>query len=84
MARSKNPDLILLDYMLPTLDGLKICNLLKYDERYMNTPVIMISAREDKRIIEYSKEAKADAYLVKPLNASGLVGIVQDVIKSYN
>ena len=44
-AREQKPDIILLDLMLPKLDGYKVCRLLKFDERYKNIPIIILSAR---------------------------------------
>src|SRR5678816_3655739 len=44
-AREMKPDIILLDLMLPKLDGYKVCRLLKFDERYEHIPIIILSAR---------------------------------------
>src|SRR5678816_2950102 len=44
-AREMKPDIILLDLMLPKLDGYKVCRLLKFDERYKHIPIIILSAR---------------------------------------
>src|SRR4030067_2866637 len=44
-ARKENPDLILLDLMLPKLDGYKVCRLLKFDERYKHIPILMLTAK---------------------------------------
>ena len=44
-AREVKPDIILLDLMLPKLDGYKICRLLKFDERFKQIPIIILSAR---------------------------------------
>jgi len=45
MARKEKPNLIILDLMLPKVDGFKICRLLKFDKRYMHIPIIMFTAR---------------------------------------
>ena len=44
-AREENPDLIVLDLMLPNIYGYRICRLLKFDEKYKTIPVILLSAR---------------------------------------
>ena len=45
MARKEKPDLIILDLMLPKMDGYKICRMLKFDEKYKKIPIIMFTAR---------------------------------------
>lgn len=66
LAKSINPDLVILDVMMPKINGYKICRLLKFDSKYKNIPIIMITARsqdEDKIIGE---ETGADEYITKP------------------
>ncbi|MDL1959755.1 MAG: response regulator, partial [Deltaproteobacteria bacterium] len=43
-ARTENPDLILLDIMLPKINGYQVCRLLKFDEKYKDIPIIMLTA----------------------------------------
>ena len=66
LAKAINPDLVILDVMMPKINGYKICRLLKFDNKYKNIPIIMITARsqdEDKIIGE---ETGADEYVTKP------------------
>lgn len=66
LAKTINPDLIILDVMMPKINGFKICRLLKFDNKYKNIPIIMVTARsqdEDKIIGE---ETGADEYITKP------------------
>ena len=68
LAKSSNPDLVILDVMMPKINGYKICRLLKFDNKYKNIPIIMITARsqdEDKIIGE---ETGADEYITKPFD----------------
>ena len=65
MARNISPDLIILDVMLPEIDGYKICRLLKFDERYKKIPVVMLTARAQEEDKILGKQTGADAYLVK-------------------
>ena len=65
-ARKENPDLIILDVMLPNLDGYKISRMLKFDEKYKNIPIIMFTARGQRDDIKLGYEVGVDAYLVKP------------------
>lgn len=76
MARKENPDLIILDVMLPKLDGYQICRMLKFDEKYKHIPIIMFtsrSAEEDKKI---GQDVKADDYVTKDFDQKQLVDIV--------
>lgn len=65
LAKEHLPDLIILDLMLPELDGLEVCKLLKRDEKTANIPIVMLTAREEEidRIIGF--ELGADDYVVK-------------------
>lgn len=73
LARESKPDLIVLDLMLPKLDGYQVCRTLKFDDRYRHIPVIILSARtgeEDRRL---AHEMGADAFLTKPYDMRDLV-----------
>jgi len=72
-ARLEKPDLIILDLMLPKIDGYKVCRLLKFDQKYREIPIIMVTARveeEDKRL---GMETGADEYITKPFDWSDLL-----------
>lgn len=76
MAREENPDLILLDIMLPKLNGFQICRLLKFDERYRHIPIIMLSARAQARDRLIGKEIGADEYVTKPFDLPALLQVI--------
>jgi DNA-binding response OmpR family regulator len=63
---TQNPDLILLDIMLPKMDGYEICRRLKGDKKTAHIPVVMLTAFGQKREIEEGYKVKADDYIVKP------------------
>ncbi len=65
-AKELKPDLITLDLKLPKLDGYKICEDLKADEKYQHIPVIMLSARDSDIEKKTGAAVGANAYLVKP------------------
>ena len=65
MAKNVSPDLIILDVMLPEIDGYKICRLLKFDERYKKIPIVMLTARAQEEDKILGKQTGADLYLVK-------------------
>src|SRR4030066_381722 len=78
-ARKENPDLILLDLMLPKLDGYKVCRLLKFDERYKHIPILMLTAKTQEKDKMLGAETGADEYITKPFDIDDLV----EKIKGY-
>ncbi len=73
LIRNEVPRLILLDLMLPGLDGYRILKLLKGDQRYREIPVIVITARADTQDLTLAMECGAESYFVKPLKVDALV-----------
>ena len=65
-AREENPDLIILDIMLPKMDGFKVSRLLKFDERYEHIPIIMLTAKAEQEDKVLGEETGADEYITKP------------------
>jgi DNA-binding response OmpR family regulator len=78
-ARREKPDLILLDLMLPKLDGYKVCRLLKFDERYKNIPILMLTAKTQEKDKTLGLETGANEYITKPFDIEKLV----DKVKEY-
>ena len=68
VARAQLPDLILLDIMMPKMDGLEVCRLLKGDAALPFMPIIMVTAKADTKDIVAGLEAGADEYLTKPVD----------------
>jgi DNA-binding response OmpR family regulator len=66
LAVDEHPDLILLDIMLPKMDGYEVCRRLKSDPKTATMPVLMLTAFGQKREIEEGFKVKADDYIVKP------------------
>lgn len=81
-ARKENPDLIILDLMLPKIDGFRVCGLLKVDARYRNIPVIMFTARAQDSDMQLGKEVGADAYVTKPFDSKILLGKIEELLRS--
>ena len=80
-AREDKPDLIILDLMLPKIDGYKICLMLKFDEKYKNIPIILFTARAQETDISLGEEVRADAYIVKPFEPDILLAKIKELIK---
>ncbi len=79
LAREASPDLIILDVMMPKINGYKISRLLKYDNKYKNIPILMITARSQEEDKIIGEETGADEYITKPFK----VDYVVEKVKSY-
>ncbi|HIS64523.1 MAG TPA: response regulator transcription factor [Candidatus Avoscillospira avistercoris] len=79
LARTADPDLILLDVMLPKLDGFSICRQLR--EGGISTPIIMLTAREEENDKVFGLEAGADDYITKPFSMRELMARVKANIR---
>ncbi len=73
LARQCAPDLMLLDLMLPRMDGYKVCRALKFDERYRQIPIFILSARSGETDRRLALELGADEFHTKPYDLSALV-----------
>jgi DNA-binding response OmpR family regulator len=78
-ARKEKPDLIILDLMLPKLDGYKVCRLLKFDERYKHIPILMLTAKTQEKDKILGKETGANEYITKPFEMDHLI----EKVKAY-
>lgn len=81
LAKEIIPDLMILDVMMPKINGYKISRLLKFDKKYKDIPILMVTARsqnEDKLIGE---ETGADEYITKPFEIKELVEKVKNYLK---
>ena len=80
-AREQKPDIILLDLMLPKLDGYKVCRLLKFDERYKHIPIMILSARTQEGDQNLAHEMGANRFLTKPYEFSEILQHIQALLK---
>lgn len=80
-AKKEKPDLILLDLMLPKMNGLKICSFLKSDPEYKKIPIIIFTARAQESDKEAGMQCGADAYITKPFEAGELIGKIKELLK---
>lgn len=79
-VKKEKPDLIVLDLMLPKMDGYKVCGLLKKDSRYAKIPIIMFSARAQDEDVALGRELGADAYITKPFEPKVLMDKIKQLI----
>jgi class 3 adenylate cyclase len=81
VAKEKQPDLILLDVMMPRLDGIEVCRRLKSDPAAPFTTIILITARTDSSDVVRGLDAGADEYLTKPVDQTALVARVSSMLR---
>jgi len=81
IARSGMIDLILLDLMLPGIDGLDVCKILKADQKTQHIPVIMLTAKGEESDIVTGLEVGADDYITKPFSPKVLIARVRSVLR---
>src|SRR5262245_57840799 len=80
-AREHTPDLILLDIMMPKIDGVEVCRQLKADAALPFMPVIMVTAKTDSKDVVAGLDAGGDEYLTKPVDGAALVARVKSMLR---
>jgi two-component system, OmpR family, alkaline phosphatase synthesis response regulator PhoP len=80
-ARSMQPDLVLLDLLLPSVDGLDVCKTLKSDPRTRHIPIIMVTAKSEEADVVTGLELGADDYLPKPFSPRVLLARIRAVLR---
>ena len=81
LAHETHPDLILLDIMMPKIDGIAVCRRLKSDAAFPFTPIIMVTAMADSKDVVAGLEAGGDDYLTKPVDQQALVARVGSMLR---
>ena len=81
VAHATHPDLILLDIMMPKVDGIAVCRRLKGDPAFPFTPIIMVTAMADSKDVVAGLEAGGDDYLTKPVDQQALVARVRSMLR---
>jgi two-component system, OmpR family, alkaline phosphatase synthesis response regulator PhoP len=81
IARSDNPDLILLDVMLPKMDGNEVCRQVKTDPATARTRVLMLSGMAQRTDAQISRNNGADAYMTKPFSSVALLSKVDELTR---
>ncbi len=73
LARTEEPSLVILDWMMPKLDGIQVCEQLREHDPHRAIKVLMLTARSQQKDVERAYEAGADDYIVKPFSSRELV-----------
>jgi two-component system alkaline phosphatase synthesis response regulator PhoP len=80
-ARRSLPDLILLDLMLPGVDGLEVCRMLKGDHRTQLIPIVMLTAKGEEADVVTGLEVGADDYITKPFSPKVVIARVRNILR---
>lgn len=81
MIAQQKPDIILLDLMMPHMNGYEVCERLKNDEMYMDIPIIILTAKAQEEDKRRGLRAGADDYLVKPFEPKELISKIEEFTK---
>ena len=79
LAQKHLPDVMILDLMLPKMDGFQVCRLLKFNDKYRQIPIIILTARSLPADRELAEVSGADAYIVKPFEVESLMKTINSV-----
>ena len=82
LAKEILPDLIILDVMMPRINGFKISRLLKFDKKYKDIPIFMVTARSQEEDKLIGEETGADEYITKPFDIDEVVKLVQKYLQA--
>lgn len=80
-AKAEKPDIILLDIMMPVIDGFEVCKKLKADPELANIPVVMLSAASQGESVQRGLDAGAVDYVVKPFEPEELAKQIEGILK---
>ena len=81
LIKEKKPDLVLLDWMLPDLSGIKICQYLKQDKKVKNIPIIMLTAKGEEEDKVKGLNTGAEDYMTKPFSFPELLARIKSLLK---
>ena len=81
-AQAERPDLIILDLMLPKLNGYEVCTMLKQDTRYQKIPIVLFTAKAQDKDEKLGMQCGANAYVRKPFRAQELLERIRTLISA--
>jgi len=83
VAREQNPDLVLLDIMMPKMDGLEVCQKMRSDDALRHIPIIFLTARGDEKTEVEGLDLGADDYVTKPISTTKLISRIRAVLRRF-
>jgi DNA-binding response OmpR family regulator len=80
-VKRERPDLIILDIMLPGMDGLTVCRMIKFDQNLKNIPVLILTSRDTENAADLAKKCRADAFLIKTTKSEILLDVIKMLLQ---
>ena len=77
------PDVVILDVMMPDMDGVSVCKILRRQLKTANLPIIMLSGKVHPEAVKEGLEAGADKYLRKPIPLADLIANIREVLPNF-
>lgn len=80
IAKKIQPDLIILDVVMPRMDGLTAARLIKFYKPLSEVPIIFLTAKDAEKEIELAQEARAEVYITKPFDVNQVIHVVKELL----
>ncbi len=80
MAKEHHPDLVLLDVVMPRMNGLTAARLIKFYKPLSDVPIIFLTAKDAQKEIDLAEAARADVYITKPFDVRQVVEVVTEML----
>lgn len=80
IAKKTHPDLIILDVVMPRMDGITAARLIKFYKPLSAVPIIFLTAKDADKEIELAQETRADVYITKPFDVHKVIEVVEDLL----
>lgn len=80
LARRHSPDLVIMDVVMPRMNGLQAASLIKYYKPSSDTPLIFLTAKDAEEEIAVAQKARADVYITKPFDARQVTEVVKELL----
>ncbi len=84
IARDEKPNLVLLDVMMPQMDGIEVCDRMREDHDLKHIPIIFLTARSDEKTEIEGLNKGADDYITKPISTSKLISRIKAVLRRFD
>lgn len=82
-VKVNRPDLVVLDVMLPEMDGFEVCRHIKENPETSSIPVVMLTAKKSNNDVERGKQAGAEAYITKPFKSAKVIEVIEGLISGH-
>lgn len=82
-VKNNRPDLIVLDVMLPEMDGFEVCRRIKENPETSGIPIVMLTAKKSNNDVERGRLAGAEAYITKPFKSAKVIEVIEGLINGH-